>query len=104
MKLRVVLEPSDEGGFTALVPSLPGCISEGDTRDEALANIQEAIQLYLEPVEDDTTLSPIDAEVINIRLPYAKMALVAGRHREAPPLETNARKFFARAPLTPGGA
>ncbi len=65
MKLRVVLEPGDEGGFTALVPSLPGCISEGDTRDEALANIQEAIQLYLEPVEDDATVSP-DAEVIEI--------------------------------------
>ncbi|MDP6847475.1 MAG: type II toxin-antitoxin system HicB family antitoxin [Kiritimatiellia bacterium] len=54
MKLKVVLEPSDEGGFTALVPSLPGCISEGDTRDEAIANIREAIELYLEPVEDDT--------------------------------------------------
>ena len=49
MKLRVVLEPSDEGGYTAIVPALPGCISEGDTRDEALANIQEAIELYLEP-------------------------------------------------------
>jgi predicted RNase H-like HicB family nuclease len=49
MKLRVVLEPSDEGGYTGIVPALPGCISEGDTRDEALANIQEAIQLYLEP-------------------------------------------------------
>lgn len=43
MKLRVVLAPSDEGGFTVLVPALPGCISEGDTRDEALANVQEAI-------------------------------------------------------------
>ncbi|MEW6566553.1 MAG: type II toxin-antitoxin system HicB family antitoxin [Chloroflexota bacterium] len=37
------------GGFTAYVPSLPGCISEGDTQEEALANIQEAIRLYLEP-------------------------------------------------------
>ena len=53
MKLTVVLEPSDEGGFTAWVPALPGCISEGDSRDEALANIREAIDLYLEPVEDD---------------------------------------------------
>lgn len=53
MRLRVVLEPSDEGGFTVYVPSLPGCISEGDTKDEALANIREAIQLYLEPVDDD---------------------------------------------------
>ena len=54
MNLKVLLEPSDEGGFTAIVPALPGCISEGDTRDEALANIREAIELYLEPVEDDT--------------------------------------------------
>jgi predicted RNase H-like HicB family nuclease len=53
MKLQVVLEPSDEGGYTVYVPSLPGCISEGDTTEEALANIQEAIELYLEPVEDD---------------------------------------------------
>jgi len=53
MKFRVVLKPSDEGGYTVYVPSLPGCISEGDTIEEALANIQEAIELYLEPVEDD---------------------------------------------------
>ena len=65
MKLRIVLEPSDEGGFTALVPALPGCVSEGDSREDALANIREAIQLYLEPVDDDTTLSP-HAEVIEI--------------------------------------
>lgn len=53
MKVKVVLEPSEEGGFTAYVPSLPGCISEGETVEESLANIQEAIALYLEPVEDD---------------------------------------------------
>ncbi|WP_292521437.1 type II toxin-antitoxin system HicB family antitoxin [Methanoculleus sp.] len=53
MRLRVVLEPSEEGGYTVYVPSLPGCISEGDTRDEALENIREAIELYLETVEDD---------------------------------------------------
>jgi predicted RNase H-like HicB family nuclease len=53
MKLQVVLEPSEEGGFTASVPSLPGCISEGDTREDALRNIREAIELYLEPVDDD---------------------------------------------------
>ena len=47
MKLKVVLEPSDEGGFTVYVPALPGCISEGDTREEALANIREAVELYL---------------------------------------------------------
>ena len=49
MKIKVVLETSEEGGFTVYVPSLPGCISEGETEKEALANIKEAIELYLEP-------------------------------------------------------
>ena len=55
MKLQVVLEPSEEGGYTVYVPTLPGCISEGDNINEALANIQEAIEPYLEPVEDNIT-------------------------------------------------
>ena len=58
MKLRAVLEPSAEGGYTVYVPSLPGCIGEGDTREQAVANIREAIELHLEPVEDDLTPSP----------------------------------------------
>jgi len=65
MKLRIVLEPSEDGGFTVFVPTLPGCISEGESKDEALKNIREAIELYLEPVEDDLTLSP-DAEQIEL--------------------------------------
>ena len=52
MVFKVVLEPSEEGGFTALVPALPGCISEGDTADEAMRNVREAIELYLEPLDD----------------------------------------------------
>ncbi len=56
MKLKVVLEPSDEGGYTVHVPSLPGCISEGDSLEDALANIREAIEVYLEPVEDDIVI------------------------------------------------
>jgi len=51
MRIKVVLEPSEEGGYTAIVPSLPGCISEGNTKDEALKNIREAVELYLEPVQ-----------------------------------------------------
>jgi predicted RNase H-like HicB family nuclease len=53
MKLRVVLEPSEEGGYTVYVPALPSCVSEGDTEEEALVNIREATELYLEPVDDD---------------------------------------------------
>jgi predicted RNase H-like HicB family nuclease len=48
MKLKVIVESSDEGGFTVYVPSLPGCISEGNTKEEALENIREAIELYLD--------------------------------------------------------
>jgi len=53
MRIKVVLEPSDEGGYTVYVPALPGCISEGETIQEALENIREAMKLYLDPVEDD---------------------------------------------------
>ena len=48
MKLTIVLEPQEEGGFTAYVPSLSGCISEGETKEEAIKNIKEAVELYLE--------------------------------------------------------
>jgi predicted RNase H-like HicB family nuclease len=65
MKLKVVIEPSDEGGYTAYVPSLPGCISEGDTREQTISNIKEAIALYLEPVEDNLTPSP-DTEIMEV--------------------------------------
>ena len=58
MKLKIILEPSEEGGFTVYVPSLPGCISEGDTKEEALKNIKEAIELYIEPVVDDMNIMP----------------------------------------------
>ena len=53
MNLRIVFEKCEEGGFTVYVPSLPGCISEGDSKEEALENIKEAIEIYLEPIEDD---------------------------------------------------
>ncbi|MDO8752994.1 MAG: type II toxin-antitoxin system HicB family antitoxin [Anaerolineales bacterium] len=53
MKFKVVLEESDDGGYTVYVPSLPGCISEGESIEEAMQNIEEAIQLYLESVDDD---------------------------------------------------
>ena len=53
MQVKVILEPAEEGGYTVYVPSLPGCISEGETEEEAIANIKEAIELYLEPIEDE---------------------------------------------------
>ena len=57
MRIKVLLEASDEGGYTVYVPALPGCISEGETVEDALTNIREAIELYFEPVEDDWVLT-----------------------------------------------
>ena len=65
MRLKIVLEPSEEGGYTAIVPSLPGCISEGDSKEEALRNIKEAIELYLDPVDDDQIV-PANSEIIEL--------------------------------------
>ncbi len=45
---RVLLNKEPEGGFTALVPMLPGCITYGETMDEAIVNVKEAIELYME--------------------------------------------------------
>lgn len=48
MKYTVILEREPDGGFVVSVPVLPGCVSQGDTKEEALANIREAAELYLE--------------------------------------------------------
>ena len=48
MDIKIVLDEQDNGGFTVYAPSLPGCISEGDSLEEALENIKEAIELYLD--------------------------------------------------------
>lgn len=48
MRLKVLLRPEHVGGYSASVPALPGCYSEGETREEALANIREAAELWLE--------------------------------------------------------
>ena len=52
MKLKVVIEKAEEGGYVVYVPSLPGCVSQGETKGEALRNIKEAIELYLEPTKE----------------------------------------------------
>jgi len=48
MNYNVILEPQEEGGYTVYVPRLPGCVSQGETKKEALANIKEAMEFYLE--------------------------------------------------------
>lgn len=64
MKRRVVLQQDQEtGDWAAWVPELPGCASAGATREEALANIREAIELYLQPEPLDLQPGAITTEV-----------------------------------------
>jgi len=51
MKYTVILQREDDGGYVVTVPVLPGCVFQGDTREEALRNIEEAIEIYLEDVK-----------------------------------------------------
>ena len=68
MRFRVILEPDEDGVFVAQVPSLPGCISQGTTRVEALKNVQEAIEGYLESLREHNEPIPpsIDEEVVEV--------------------------------------
>ncbi len=66
MKITIVLEPQEEGGYTVYVPSLPGCISQGETKDDALKNIKEAIELYLEA--DTNELIEYSGEKVTVTL------------------------------------
>ncbi len=68
MKYRVLIEPDEDGRFVAEVPSLPGCVTQGATRDEALANAREAIAAYLESLEahGDPVPPPITEEIVEV--------------------------------------
>jgi len=68
MKFRVLVEQDEDGVFVVEVPSLPGCISQGKTRVEALANIQEAIEAYLESLKthDEPIPPSIGEEVVEV--------------------------------------
>lgn len=57
---QVIIEPDETGGYVVSCPSLPGCHSQGETIDEALANIREAIELYIEVLLEDGRPIPED--------------------------------------------
>lgn len=68
MKFRVLINPDEDGVFVAEVPTLPGCISQGATREEAVQNIREAIALYLESLEEhgEPVPPPITEEIVEV--------------------------------------
>lgn len=53
LEYNAIFTPEEEGGFSVYVPELRGCVSQGDTFEEAQNNIKEAIELYLESIGDD---------------------------------------------------
>jgi predicted RNase H-like HicB family nuclease len=57
---QVIIEPDETGGYVVSCPSLPGCHSQGETIDEALENIREAIELYIEVLVEDGLPVPED--------------------------------------------
>lgn len=68
MKYRVVIQQDEDGMFVAEVPSLPGCISQGITRNEALKNIREAVQAYIESLQkhNEPIPPPITEEFVEL--------------------------------------
>jgi predicted RNase H-like HicB family nuclease len=67
MKLKAVIHPAEEGGFWAEVPALKGCYSEGDTLEDALANIREAAEGWLEVAAEQTEVTA-PAQLVEIEL------------------------------------
>lgn len=69
MKLKILVHPAEEGGYWAEVPALPGCVSEGDTLAETLANIREAAQGWLAVAAERMLVAPLPpAQVMEIEL------------------------------------
>ena len=70
MKYRVVIEPDEDGVFVVEVPALPGCLSQGRTRAEAIANIKEAIAAYLESlkIRSEPAPPPISEEIVEVSI------------------------------------
>lgn len=68
MKFRVMIEPDEDGVFVAECPLLPGCVSQGQTRGEAIANIRDAIQGYIYSLEKhgEAIPGPIAEEIIEV--------------------------------------
>jgi predicted RNase H-like HicB family nuclease len=62
MKLIVLIRPESVGGYSVSVPALPGCYSQGETREEALENIREAAELWLDVAVETAASRPVREE------------------------------------------
>ncbi|MCC5599935.1 type II toxin-antitoxin system HicB family antitoxin [Nostoc favosum] len=67
MKIRAIIHPAEEGGYWAEVPALPGCITEGDTIEEMMANLKDAIEGWLEVANSRNAIESTD-QVVEIAI------------------------------------
>jgi predicted RNase H-like HicB family nuclease len=94
MKLTVILEPETDGGYSVVCPAIPGCVSQGDSLDEALDNIREAILLCLEVRRDEGLPEPLETpEVIAAEIE----ACLRDRADEGLPLTIETREVEVEA-------
>jgi predicted RNase H-like HicB family nuclease len=89
MKFAVILEPETDGGYSVICPVIAGCVSQGDSLDEAIANIREAILLCLHVRREDQAPLPIETpEIVAEEI----RACLKDRAEDGLPLTIEARK------------
>ena len=76
MKIRAIVHPAEEGGYWAEVPALPGCVTEGDTMEEVVANLQDAIEGWLDVANIRKVIEPADW-VVEIEYPIEAIVEMA---------------------------
>jgi predicted RNase H-like HicB family nuclease len=67
MKIKAIIHAAEEGGYWAEVPALPGCITEGETREQVISNLQDAIQGWLEVASECQSMDAL-TQVVEIAL------------------------------------
>lgn len=68
LSYRILLRKEPEGGYTVIVPSLPGCVTYGDTIDEAIETAKEAIELYIESLKEHDEEIPTEEGTLEYTL------------------------------------
>lgn len=78
LSYTIVLEPAEEGGYNVMVPALPGCVTEGETYEEALAMAEDAITLWLETLVKNGEAIPEEPVSLGLELAHVQVAAPAG--------------------------
>jgi len=80
LNYRILLRKEAEGGYTVTVPSLPGCVTYGDTIEEAIEMAKEAIELYLESLKEHDEEIPTEERTLNPKSSYTPLCLLMNHY------------------------